>query len=152
MRYLKLIGTVLIVGLYCTSFALPVLSDPRDPNATTYGASVFVASFGLLFHLPEWQPGWLANPWLWIGVYLLQREKWISASFLGLVGLILGIQIGQWANGRGECGAVLGLDIGHYVWLASFGMLVLAGLVGCLAKAIMQRSSVREENPQATET
>jgi hypothetical protein len=127
MRRVKLIEIVLIVGVYGSSFALPVLSDPQHPQATTYGASVFVGSFGLLFRL---QPGWLANPCLWVGVYHLHREYWLWAAVLGVLALVLGAHIGIWADGRGDGGTVYRLGVGHYVWLTSFGLLTLVGLLG----------------------
>lgn len=102
-----------IIGVYVVSFFLPVFRDYP-------GVIVFLGGWS---SLSQGYPGWLANPAFLCGTYLLARRRWLSASWVGTVALLLALSVVVWPGD-------VTLRSGYYVWLVSMGFLSAGSLIG----------------------
>jgi hypothetical protein len=129
-RY-RLVGAALVVGLYVLSLFLPVLADLKDFN----GAEAFVAVLRTVIGLDVpregyWIPmflGFLANPYLAIGVVLLALGWPREAAGFGFLALGLGLIWPFLLTERGIPDPTL-LGAGYYCWLGSMILLTGCGL------------------------
>jgi hypothetical protein len=101
----------LAVAMYGVSFFLPA-------TGRILGYQAFVCA--LLFVICA--PMWLANPVFWLGLVMLSRREYRSASHAGMIALLLALS---------ECWMFSGeLDSGYFVWAGSMAVLALVGLFG----------------------
>jgi hypothetical protein len=118
------------VAFYAVSFALPTAEfGACGRYAKVPGLAAFLAVAGAFkVPSPDGYPRgfmvlvWLANPIFAVGavVFLLGRRPLISAC-MGVIALGLGLAYLH-----------MPLYIGYHVWLGSFGLLAVAGVVGRL--------------------
>jgi hypothetical protein len=101
----------LAVAMYGVSFFLPAAG-------TFLGFQAFVCALLFIIGVPMW----LANPVFWLGLVMLSRREYRSASHAGMIALVLALS---------ECWMFSGeLKAGYYVWAGSMAVLALVGLFG----------------------
>jgi hypothetical protein len=104
------LGTLAVV-MYGVSFLLPAAGR-------MLGYQAFVCAVLFVIGVPMW----LANPVFWLGLVLLSRREYRSASTAGIVALLLALS---------ECWMFSGdLGVGYFVWVGSMAFLALVGLFG----------------------
>src|SRR4030095_2254989 len=109
--------------LWTSSLLLPAAASLADPNQPIYGFDALVVGpMGILVG----EPGWLANPLLWIGAMLLFRRIAPSRAILLTIAVILVALMAStaaWAGGLGletiEALANRTFGLGYYLWAAS---------------------------------
>ena len=157
--WLRVVALLLVIGLYVTSFFLPVLAIPLvDQPAlsrvkvevanhsgagevvSVEGSSVFVIKGYEAFRGGPsgggWADGaaWCANPVLWAGCLLLAARRWRLTALAGCLALVLGsaMLLAVVINyARADIRwSVADYRVGYWLWLGSMALLVLAALVG----------------------
>lgn len=149
----RLAGAALVVSLYVLSLFLPVLADLKDFN----GAEAFVAVLRTVIGLDVpregyWIPtflGFLANPYLAIGVVLLALGWPREAAGFGFLALGLGLIWPFLLTEHGIPDPTL-LGAGYFFWLAS--MVVLAGAGLTLHLLTRTTDGVGTANPELAAT
>lgn len=131
----RYIGCFLVGATYAVSFFLPSILN----GGTQYdlgGRAFYMGLLGLAMGFPFW----LANPFLWAGVYCLTtgRYGWTTTAGLlasGLAGSAV-ITLGLLSEGSTRA-----FTVGYYVWVSSCVLLVILGPAGVL----VARPDSREE-------
>lgn len=126
------LGFGLVVGLYALSFFLPAYCGLLNLVGYEAFAMVFMGLFENPIEIttPDCLLsilGFLPNPLLWIGILLLARKRWRSATAAGALALGLGL---VWIVDPDQKMVDLqGLHVGYYCWLASMAALLGTGLM-----------------------
>jgi hypothetical protein len=113
-----------ILALYVISLMLPPLGNElrwRDSGAATFYNCITEQEYGMV-------TCWATTPnfTLYLGLLMLARGAWISAAFYGLFSLTVSILVIVLLSQDHD--TPLDLGMGYYCWVASMGLLAVAGL------------------------
>jgi hypothetical protein len=133
-------GSVLLWSVACGLPALHVRLIQPDPwdRSGTVDSGLICALYGPLGPLYR-QFAWYANPALAVALCLFGARKWRAATLTAAAGLVIALDalaLLPWMPERArDYFFVSRLLPGFYVWLASIGLVVVAGAAALLGQA-----------------
>jgi hypothetical protein len=137
LRAVGIGGSVLLWSAACGLPALHVRliqPDPWDASGTIDSGLIcaLYGAFGPLYR----QFAWYANPVLAVALCLLGARKWRAAAITAAAGLVIALDtlalLPSMPERARDYFFVSGLLPGFYLWLASIGLVVVAGLTALL--------------------
>lgn len=137
---LAVLVSLLVLGLYATSFFLPAFTLVFDSEEVVRGwwAFVFVPKAlasaqpsagtvsgleGEVAFIAAQAFGWLPNPLLWVGVYSLWTGRRAAAATAGALALYTAL---AWYLPHHALGLIRSLHLGFFLWAASMATLTAA--------------------------